>query len=186
MRSGSNCTLKRREEKLRAGLMSDSKVYLAAHYSSPMNLPVFVKVLQPLQDFFEHRSNAGLIQHAILVLTTWDDVLDYVQHRAWERAEACHKTRWHNILDLLNLCRGATTIRWTSSFWLLVIKGSSDRKHLCKIKLKVGQMQVSSAVSFSSILDTYPHWAASSPATAHPSPQRRYNKTQCLGGGTGS
>lgn len=67
-----------------------------------MNLPVFVEVLEPLQDFFQNGGNAGLIQHTGLMLTTRDDVLDDVQHRAWERAsewarkrerqaEACHK-----------------------------------------------------------------------------------------------
>ena len=45
-----------------------------------MNLAVFVKVLQPLQDFFQDGGDAGLIQHATLVLTTRDDMLDDVQH----------------------------------------------------------------------------------------------------------
>lgn len=51
-----------------------------------MNLPVFVEVLEPLQDFFQNGGNAGLIQHTGLMLTARDDVLDDVQHRAWERA----------------------------------------------------------------------------------------------------
>lgn len=51
-----------------------------------MNLPVFVEVLEPLQDFFQNGGDTGLIQHTGLMLTARDDVLDDVQHRAWERA----------------------------------------------------------------------------------------------------
>lgn len=47
-----------------------------------MNLPIFVKVLQPLQDFFQDGGDAGLIQHSGLVLATRDDMLDDVQHWA--------------------------------------------------------------------------------------------------------
>lgn len=47
-----------------------------------MNLPVFVEVLQPLQHFFQDGGDACLIQHSGLVLTTRDDMLDDVQHRA--------------------------------------------------------------------------------------------------------
>lgn len=50
-----------------------------------MNLPIFVKVLQPLQDFFQDGGDAALIQHSGLVLATRDDMLDDVQHWAWEK-----------------------------------------------------------------------------------------------------
>lgn len=74
-----------------------------SNHNLPMNLPVFVEVLEPLQDFFQNGGNAGLIQHTGLMLAARDDVLDDVQHRACERAserarkrerqaEACHKT----------------------------------------------------------------------------------------------
>lgn len=45
-----------------------------------MNLPVFVKVLQRLQDLFQDGGDAGLVQHSGLVLATRDDMLDDVQH----------------------------------------------------------------------------------------------------------
>ena len=50
-----------------------------------MNLPVFVKVLQSLQDFFQDGSDAGLVQHSGFVLSARDDMFDDVQHGAWER-----------------------------------------------------------------------------------------------------
>lgn len=62
---------------LRAAHSDDSKVH---HHNSPMNLPVFVEVLQPLQDLLQDAGDAGLIQHAALVLATRDDVLYDVQH----------------------------------------------------------------------------------------------------------
>lgn len=57
---------------------------LISHYRShtPMNLPVFVKVLQALQHFLQNGSDASLIQHAVLVLPAGDDMFDDVQHRA--------------------------------------------------------------------------------------------------------
>lgn len=50
-----------------------------------MNLPIFVKVLQTLKDFFEDGGDAGLIQHSSPVLPTRDDMLDDVQHWACKR-----------------------------------------------------------------------------------------------------
>lgn len=50
-----------------------------------MDLPIFVKVLQSLQDFFKDGGDAGFIQHSGLVLATWDDMFDDVQHRACEK-----------------------------------------------------------------------------------------------------
>lgn len=51
-------------------------------YDSPVNLSIFVKVLQSLQDLLQDGGNAGLVQHPGLVLTTGDDMLDDVQDRA--------------------------------------------------------------------------------------------------------
>lgn len=49
-----------------------------------MDLPVFVEVLQPLQDLLQNAGDAGLVQHSSPVLATRNDVLDDVQNRAWE------------------------------------------------------------------------------------------------------
>lgn len=47
-----------------------------------MNLSIFVKVLQSLQDLLQDAGDAGLVQHPGLVLATRDDMLDDVQNRA--------------------------------------------------------------------------------------------------------
>lgn len=49
-----------------------------------MDLPVFVEVLQPLQDLLQDAGDAGLVQHSSLVLAARNDVFDDVQNRAWE------------------------------------------------------------------------------------------------------
>lgn len=49
---------------------------------SPVNLSIFVEVLQPLQDLLQDGGDAGLVQHPGLVLATGDDVLDDVQDGA--------------------------------------------------------------------------------------------------------
>lgn len=51
---------------------------------SPVDLPVFVEVLQPLQDLLQDGCDAGLVQHSSLVLAARNDMLDDVQNRAWE------------------------------------------------------------------------------------------------------
>lgn len=49
-----------------------------------MDLPIFVEVLQPLQDLLQDGGDAGLVQHAGLVFATRNDMLDDVQNGAWE------------------------------------------------------------------------------------------------------
>lgn len=50
----------------------------------PVDLSVLVKVLQALKHIFQHGGYAGLVQDACLVLASWDDMLDDVQHWAWQ------------------------------------------------------------------------------------------------------
>lgn len=47
-----------------------------------MDLPIFVEVLQPLQDLLQDGGDAGLVQHASLVLAARNDMLDDVQNGA--------------------------------------------------------------------------------------------------------
>lgn len=49
----------------------------------PVDLAVLVQVLQALQHVFEDGGDGGLVQDAGLVLPPRDDVLDDVQHGAW-------------------------------------------------------------------------------------------------------
>lgn len=81
---------------------------------SPMNLSVFVKVLQPLQYFLQDGGDACLIQHSGLVLAARDDMLDDVQHWAWERAIGLSQ-------DMLTVHSGQ------------VIKGTLSGMHLVKV-----------------------------------------------------
>lgn len=61
-----------------------------------MNLSIFVKVLQSLQDLLQDAGNAGLVQHPGLVLATGDGVLDDVQDRAC-KVEACQQIHSQNM-----------------------------------------------------------------------------------------
>ena len=45
-----------------------------------MDLPIFVKVLQPLQDLLQDAGDAGLVQHSSLVFSARNDMLDDVQN----------------------------------------------------------------------------------------------------------
>lgn len=47
-----------------------------------MDLPIFVEVLQPLQDLLQDGGDAGLVQHSSLVFATRNDMLDDVQDGA--------------------------------------------------------------------------------------------------------
>lgn len=49
---------------------------------SPVDLPIFVEVLQPLQDLLQDGGDAGLVQHPGLVFAAGNDMLDDVQNRA--------------------------------------------------------------------------------------------------------
>lgn len=49
-----------------------------------MDLPIFVEVLQPLQDLLQDGGDAGLVQHSGLVFAARNDMLDDVQNWAWE------------------------------------------------------------------------------------------------------
>lgn len=48
------------------------------HCNSPMNLSIFMQVLQRLQYFFQDGGDAGFIQYSRLVLATRDDMFDDV------------------------------------------------------------------------------------------------------------
>lgn len=63
-----------------------------------MNLSIFVKILQSLQDLLQDGGNAGLVQHPGLVLATGDDMLDDVQDRAC-KVEACQQMHSQHMED---------------------------------------------------------------------------------------
>lgn len=102
----------------------------AATDDSPVNLSIFVEVLQPLQDLLQDGGNAGLVQHPGLVLATGDDVLDDVQDGACKtEARQQPRTPDREILarQVVNRPLGKKSVNWKQKSSLAVSSPSTPQ-----------------------------------------------------------